>query len=119
MLASLVRRQSSTTMPRLTSSPASLASAVLGRMPTAITTRSAGSVRPSSSRTASTLSSQNRVGIGAGQNLDAAFLDRLLQQIGSVGIELPLHQGRHEMDDRRLHPLGRQARGRLEAEKAT
>ncbi len=38
---------SSTTIPRPVSSPAALASAVFGRMPTAMTSRLQGSVRPS------------------------------------------------------------------------
>ena len=61
---------------------------------------------------------ENGVGVGAGQNLDAALLDRLLQQIRGVRIELTLHQRRHQMNDGRLHAVEREARGRLEAEQA-
>ena len=46
---------------------------------------------------------QDGAGVGAGQDLDAALLDRLLQEVGSVGIELSFHQGRHQMDDGGLH----------------
>ena len=47
--------RSSTTMPRLTSSPASLARPMFGRMPTAMTTSVAGMTVPSASSTPSTL----------------------------------------------------------------
>ena len=42
-----VRKESSTTTPRFTTRPAALASAVLGRIPTAMTSRSQGRIRPS------------------------------------------------------------------------
>ena len=82
-LGSMVTMWSSTTMPRLTSSPASLASATLGRMPTAMTTgRPAGCGRPSS-RTPSTLPSPRiSCGVGAGQDLDCRASRAPLQQIG-------------------------------------
>ena len=59
---------------------------------------------------------ENGVGVRAGQNLDAALFDRLLQQIRGIGIELTLHQRRHQMNDRRLHAVGRKTGGRFESE---
>ena len=56
--------------------------------------------------------------LALGQNLDAALLDRLLQEISGVRIELALHQGRHQMNDRGLHALGGKAGGGFKAEQA-
>ena len=64
------------------------------------------------------LVADDRLGVGAGQDFDAALLDRALQQIGCVRVELALHQRRHQVHDRGLHALAGEARSRLEAEQA-
>ena len=51
-------------------------------------------------------------------HLDAARLDSALQQMAGGGIELALHQGRHQMHDRDVHALRLEARGGLEPEQA-
>ena len=61
---------------------------------------------------------QDRMGVRLAAHGDAAILERLLQQVAGRGIELALHQGRHEMENRDLHALGLQARRRLEPEQA-
>ncbi len=89
----------------------------LGRMPTAMTTRSAGKMRPVLQLDAGdSVCAEDGLGIGAGVDVDAARLDGLLEQIAGAGIELALHQGRHQMHDRNLHALEREARRRFEAE---
>ena len=45
----------------------------------------------------------DRLGISFADNLDAPLLDRLLQEIARGRIELPLHQGRHNMEDGDIH----------------
>ncbi len=63
--------------------------------------------------------SQDGLGIGGGVDFDAALKNGLLEQIAGVGIELALHQCRHQMHDRNLHALERQTRRRFEAEQST
>ena len=83
----------STTMPRLTSSPASLASQAFGLMPAAMTTSVAGMMRAVGKLDALDLAvAEDRLGVGLGDDLDAARLDRLLQQVAGRRIELALHQ---------------------------
>ncbi len=110
---------SSTTMPRLTARPASLARADAGRMPTAMTTMSPVMTRPSSSSMPSTLSSPRICfGIGLGDDLDAAFGQRLFKQIACGRVELALHQRRHQVEDRDVHALALQAGSRFQPEQA-
>ena len=40
---------------------------------------------------------EDRLGVGLGDDLDAALLDRLLQQVAGGRIELALHQRRHQV----------------------
>ena len=61
---------------------------------------------------------RDRLGVGAGDHLDAARLDRPLQQMAGRRIELALHQGRHQVQDGDVHALLLQARRRLEPQKA-
>ena len=82
-----------TTMPRSQCSPAFLASSMLGRMPTAITTRSAGSSVPSAKRTAVTRSvAQDRLRLRRHLEHHAALFQRLAQQSARDRVELALHQ---------------------------
>jgi hypothetical protein len=60
----------------------------------------------------------DRLGVGPRQHLDAAGLDGALQQMAGGGIELALHQGRHQVHDRDVHALSLQAGGSLEAQKS-
>src|SRR5689334_7232014 len=86
-------------MPRLTDSPASLPSAELGRIPTAMITRSAGRMVASASSTPLTrLSPRNALVFAAG-------LHRLREEVARSRIELPLHQRRHQVDDGYVHAL--------------
>ena len=79
-------------------------SAAFGRMPAAMTTSVAGMIVPSASSTASTLPlAEDRLGVGLGDDLDAARLDRALQQIAGSRIELALHQRRHQMQHGDVH----------------
>src|SRR4029079_4444724 len=56
---------------------------------------------------------EDRVRISLSQNFDATLLDRLLQKIRRIGIELTLHQRRHQMHHGDLHALGFETRGRF------
>ena len=81
MAGSLVRMWSSTRMPRLTSSPLALASAAFGRMPTAITTRSAGDLAAVIEPHARTRSSPRIAWVfGLGEDRDAARFNRLFSR---------------------------------------
>ena len=76
----------------------------LGRIPTAMTTSVHGITVPSASSTASTLRSPRiALGCGLGDDLDAASLDRALQEMAGSRIELPLHQRRHQMQHGDVH----------------
>ena len=46
---------------------------------------------------------EDRLGVGLGDDLDAALLDRPLQQVAGGRIELALHQRRHEMQHGDVH----------------
>jgi hypothetical protein len=119
MLGSEVRMPSSTTMPRLVAMPASLAIAAFGRMPTAMTTSVAARMVPSSSSDALDLAvADDGLVLALVMHLDAARLDRLLQQIAGGRIELALHQRRHEMQHGDVHAARLQAGRGLEAEQA-
>jgi histone H3/H4 len=59
---------------------------------------------------------ENGVGVRPAANCDAALLHLALQEIARRRIELTLHQGRHEVEDRDVHALRLQARGGFEAE---
>jgi hypothetical protein len=86
--------------------PGVLGQRAFGRMPTAITTMSAGQHRAVLELDALDPPSRRRsLGVGLGHDLDAARLDRLLQQIAGGRIELALHQRRHEVDDGHVHAL--------------
>ena len=112
-----VRMVVSTTMPRLTVEAGRLREPALGRMPTAITTRSPGIAVPSSSsQRPRRVRAEDRLRVGLRDHVDAALLDGPLQQIARGGVELALHQGRHQMHDRHVHALHLEARGGLEAE---
>ena len=60
---------------------------------------------------------QDLLGVCLGDDLDAAFAQRLFEQIGGGRIELALHDRRHEVDDRHLHALALQTIGRFQTEK--
>ena len=62
--------------------------------------------------------SHNRLGVGLGHHLDAARLDRLLQKIAGGGIELALHQGRHDVQHGHIHAALLQPGRGFEAEQA-
>lgn len=49
------------------------------------------------------LRAENAFGIGLGDDVDAALVQRLFQKIGRCRIELPLHDRRHQMDDGDVH----------------
>ena len=111
--------RSSMTMPRLTSSPASLARPTFGRMPTAITTSVAGMIVAVGEFDALDLAvADDRLGVGLGDDLDAARLDRLLQQVAGGRIELALHQRRHDVQHGHVHAALLEAGGGFEAEQA-
>ena len=61
----------------------------------------------------------DRLGVGPRQHLDAARLDGPLQQMAGGGIELALHQGRHQVHDGDVHALRLQAGRGLQAQQAT
>ena len=85
---------------------------MLGRMPTAITTRSAGSSRPSSSRTPSTRSlAEDRLGLAFGEQVQAAAARaRVCSRLPATRIELALHQP--SASDARRSPPCRASSGR-------
>jgi hypothetical protein len=58
------------------------------------------------------------LGVGPRQHLDATRLDGALQEMASGGIELALHQRRHQVHDGDVHALRLQAGGGFEAQKA-
>ena len=61
---------------------------------------------PSASSTRLDLSvAEDRLRIGLGDDLDAAFLDRSLQQIAGGCVELAFHQRRHQMQDGHIHAV--------------
>ena len=60
----------------------------------------------------------DRLGVGLGDDLDAARLDRLLQQVAGGRIELALHQRRHDVQHGDVHAAFLEAGGGLEAEQA-
>ena len=60
----------------------------------------------------------DRLGVGLGDDLDAARFDRPLQQIAGGRIELALHQRRHEMQHGDVHAARLEAGRRLEPEQA-
>ena len=90
------------TMPRLTSSPAACARSMLGRMPIAITTRSAGSVAAVGELHAlDAVGAEDLLGLAVGEERDAAPVEIALQQLPGGRVELALHQRRHQMHDAR------------------
>ena len=108
-----------TTMPRLTESPASFANAALGRMPTAITTSVAGIAVPSSSSMPSTrVSPMMRLVLALVMILMPRLFEFTRQQISGGGIELALHQGRHQMDHGDIHAALLEARRGFEAKQS-
>ena len=110
---------SSTTMPRSTSRPADLARPVPGRMPTAMTTRSAGISRPSSSRTPVTwLSPRISLVSAPVRTLMPRRLELALEQQARRFVELALHQGRHQVDHGHVHAVDGQPVGRFQPEQA-
>ena len=60
----------------------------------------------------------DRVGVGLRDDLDAARLDRLLEQIAGRRVELALHQRRHQVEDGHRPCRAGEARGRFEPEQA-
>ena len=60
----------------------------------------------------------DRGGLRRHQELEAALLERALQQSAGGAVELPLHQRRHEVHDRDVHAALLQAVRGLEAEQA-
>src|ERR1051325_4552096 len=109
MSGSQVRMSSVTTIPRLTSSSAARAKSILGRMPIARTTRSAGINRASASCTPSTrsrpptlppLRTHQLLGLAIGEKGDAAPVEVALQHLAGGGVKLTFHQGGHQMHQR-------------------
>ena len=91
------------------------ARSMFGRMPTAITTRSAGISRPSASTTPSARSvAEDFLGLAVGEERDAALVEIAAQQLAGGGVELALHQRRHQVHDRDRHAAPLQALGRFE-----
>lgn len=60
----------------------------------------------------------DRLGVGLGDDLDAALLHRTLQEIAGGRIELALHQGRHDMQHGDVHALRVEARRRFQTQQA-
>ena len=84
-----------------------------------MTTRSAGRRVPLSSSTASTRPVPTiALVLARVMHLDAARLDGALQEMAGGGIELALHQGRHQVHDRDVHALRLQAGGGFQAQQA-
>jgi hypothetical protein len=66
-----------------------------------------------------TISAEHLLGIGLGDDGDAAILEGLFQQIAGGGIKLTFHQGRHEVEHRDVHALHLEAGGGLKSKQAT
>ena len=65
-------------------------------MPAAMTTSVAGMIRAVGELDALDLAvAEDRLGVGLGDDLDAARFDGLLQQVARGRVELALHQRRH------------------------
>ena len=113
-----------TTMPRLQCRPARSASSVLGRMPTAITTRSAGTSLPSlklhgrARGRLRRLPTQRR-GLRADHELRGRVASSdFCSSLPAAVVELALHQPRHQVHHGDVHAAQHQAVGGLEAEQA-
>ena len=61
---------------------------------------------------------QDGMCIGPGNDPDAAFLYGFLQKVTRCRIELPFHQGRHEMQDGHIHAAHPEPRGCFKAEQS-
>ncbi len=61
---------------------------------------------------------EDRLGLGLHQKLQAALLQRGLEQVGGRLVELALHQDVHEVDHGHVHAVLLQAVGRFQAEQA-
>ncbi len=61
---------------------------------------------------------EDLLSVGLGDDVNAAFGERLFQEIGGSRIELALHDRRHQVDDGDIHTLPLKAIGRLKAEQA-
>ncbi len=59
---------------------------------------------------------ENGMGVGLADHLDAAGLDRPLQEIPARRVQLALHQRRHEVENGHLHAPSLEAGRRLQAE---
>ena len=107
-------------MPRSQCRPAFLARSTLGRMPTAITTRSAAISSPSAKRTAGHAGPRpGSPAVCAGiLNFSPRAVQRLAQHVAGGLVELALHQRVDEMNDRHLHAALHQAVGGFQAEQA-
>ena len=86
---------------------------MLGRMPTAMTTRSAGIVLATvEAQPRDTLGAQDGLRLGAHAEFDAALFQRRLEQRAGRRVELPLHQRVEQVHDRHVHALqGQPVRG--------
>ena len=88
-------------------------------MPTAITTSVGRDDRAVGELDALDLAvADDRLGVGLGDDLDAARFDRLLQQIAGGRIELALHQRRHDVQHGDVHAALVQAGRRFQPEQA-
>ena len=114
-----VRIRSSTTMPRLTSRPAVLGQRDVGPDADRHHHQCRGNDRPVGQLDALDLAvADDRLGVGLGHHLDAARLDRLLQQVAGGRVELALHQRRHDVQHGDVHAALAEAGSRFQAEQA-
>ena len=61
---------------------------------------------------------EDRLGLGLGEDLDAALLELSLQHVARGRIELALHQCRHQMQDGDVHVAGGEPGRGFEPEQA-
>ena len=93
------------------------ARSILGRMPIASTTRSAGNLAAVGEQyRLGPLGAEDLLGLAVGEEGDAARVEVAPQQFAGGGVELALHQRRHQMHDRDRHAAALQSPRRFEAE---
>ena len=108
-------------MPRLQWMPIFSASAVEGRMPAAHhdqVGRHLAAVLELHGHHAAVLVPDECRRVGADLELQAAILERLLQQLACHVVELPVHQPRRDVHHRDLHAAQHQPVGRFQAQQA-
>ncbi len=96
-----------------------MARPAFGRMPAAMTTSVGRDDRAVGELDALDLAvAEDRLGVGLGDDLDAARFDRPLQEVAGRRIELALHQGRHQVQDGDVHAARVEPGRGLEPEQA-